>query len=104
FCRGRHLPGSVHQRGASRLRGRRHHVLGRRLPPLADSPTPNPDALGRCAQSSPHSRVDSPRVKLAARGSNRTTEPTIEKGTAIMKLTTITNVSVDGVMQGLAAP
>jgi dihydrofolate reductase len=29
---------------------------------------------------------------------------TSEKGTAIMKLTTITNVSVDGVMQGLGGP
>ena len=34
--------------------------------------------------------------------SNRTT--TNEKGTAIMKLTTITMVTVDGVMQGLGAP
>jgi dihydrofolate reductase len=35
--------------------------------------------------------------------SNRTT-PTNEKGTAIMKLTTTTMVTVDGVMQGLGAP
>jgi hypothetical protein len=33
--------------------------------------------------------------------SNRTTTKPSEKGTATMKLTTITNVSVDGVMQGL---
>jgi dihydrofolate reductase len=33
--------------------------------------------------------------------SNRTTTKSSEKGTATMKLTTITNVSVDGVMQGL---
>jgi hypothetical protein len=34
--------------------------------------------------------------------SNRTTNK--EKGTAIMKLTTTTMVTVDGVMQGLGAP
>ena len=35
---------------------------------------------------------------------NLTTPPTNEKGTAIMKLTTVTNVSLDGVMQGLGGP
>jgi hypothetical protein len=37
----------------------------------------------------------------AAVRSNRTTTKPSEKGTASMKLTTITHVSVDGVMQGL---
>jgi dihydrofolate reductase len=31
-------------------------------------------------------------------------KPTNQKGTTVMKLTTITNVSVDGVMQGLGGP
>src|SRR5215203_3044596 len=40
----------------------------------------------------------------AARSDRRTTNQSNEKGTATMKLTTNTNVSVDGVMQGLGGP
>src|SRR5919112_2380460 len=40
----------------------------------------------------------------AVRPSRTERRPTKEKGTTIMKLTTITNVSVDGVMQGLGGP
>src|SRR5215216_4712948 len=40
----------------------------------------------------------------AARSDRRTTNQPNEKGTATMKLTTNTNVSVDGVVQGLGGP
>ena len=46
-----------------------------------------------------------PQPMRSVRWSGRTERrPTKEKGTTIMKLTTITNVSVDGVMQGLGGP
>jgi hypothetical protein len=40
----------------------------------------------------------------AAVRSHRTTNKPSEKGTATVKLTTTTNVSVDGVIQGLGGP
>jgi hypothetical protein len=40
----------------------------------------------------------------AAVRSHRTTNKPSEKGTATVKLTSTTNVSVDGVMQGLGGP
>src|SRR5215211_6331626 len=63
-------------------------------------------ALGRagpkCWTVSPHTSQRRERHRQAGRGKRH--DHTDEKGTATMRLTTNTNVSVDGVMQGLGGP